>query len=148
MLHLLHLPIHWRHEQHHQQLLQHLLAGFNKTRAPSTKFRCYFVRNCCANHWYLNWLGFSCIFNGFANCFWYFLSFTSTKANTTITVTTTTRAANETTSTFNFCNTVNRNYAFFSSTALSLMPFLVSSLIEFQSVFTSCISQAFYTSVI
>ena len=72
------------------------------------------MRNCCTNHWYFDHV-FLSSFNCFTDSFWYFLSFTSTKTYTSVTVTNNHKSCKaKTTSTFNnFCNTVDGYYAFF-----------------------------------
>ncbi|BAH80620.1 conserved hypothetical protein [Streptococcus dysgalactiae subsp. equisimilis GGS_124] len=108
------------------------------------------MRDCCTNHWYFDHV-FLSSFNCFTDSFWNFLSFTSTKSNTTISITNNYKSCKaKTTSTFNnFCNAVNRNNAFFKFNCIIFKcHYFVSSLLEFQSVFTSCISQGFNTSVI
>jgi hypothetical protein len=90
----------------------------------------------------------------FTDSFWYFLSFTSTKSNATVTVTNyNKRCKTQTTSTFNnFSNTVDSNYAFFEFFyfIIFLCHFSVLPLsLEFQVRFHELsLSQSLHTSVI
>ncbi|CKU07966.1 Uncharacterised protein [Mycobacterium tuberculosis] len=70
--------------------------------------------DCCSNHRNFDQVFLSIIYC-FTDCFWNFLSFTSTKSYATIVVTNNNKSCEtKTTSTFNnFCNTVDSNYAFF-----------------------------------